>query len=42
MEIRSNFIEKSVFVRITGLLGIEGDFELRNFNENLFRLIFET
>ena len=30
MEIRTNFIEKSVVVRIAGLLGIKGDFELRN------------
>ena len=30
MEIKSNFIEKSIVVRISGLLVIEGDFELRN------------
>ena len=32
MEIRSNFIEKSVVVvvRIAGLQGIKGNFELRN------------
>ena len=30
MEIKSNFIEKSIVVRIAVLLGIEGDFELRN------------
>ena len=31
MEIRSNFIEKPVVVRIAGLQGIEGNFEVRNF-----------
>ena len=30
MEIKSNFIEKSIVVRIAGLLRLEGDFELRN------------
>ena len=29
MEIRSNFIGKSVAVRIAGLLGPKGDFELK-------------
>ena len=31
MEIRKNFIQKSVVVRIVGLLGIESNFELKNF-----------
>ena len=31
MGIRSNFIEKSVVVRIAALQGIDGNFELGNF-----------